>query len=272
MELTETATWRGRRVAWTRFGTGPPLVFCHGTPWSSWVWARAAEELSRDFTVYLWDMPGYGASSKDPDDAVDLGTQGELFAHLLGEWGLSAPHVVAHDYGGAVSLRAHLLHGADVASLCLVDVVVLRPWGTPFLQLVRDHEAVFAALPAPMHEGLLTAYIGTASHGGLEPGSLAALTRPWLGQEGQSAFYRQLGQADEVFTEELEPVLAEVRAPVHIVWGREDTWIPVDRADRLAAAIPGAGLAILDGAGHLVQLDAPELLLAQLRGWLLTQR
>jgi pimeloyl-ACP methyl ester carboxylesterase len=66
-------------------------------------------------------MPGYGVSSMDPPHPVDLGTQGGLFAHLLIEWGLEKPHIAAHDFGGAVALRARLLHGARYSSLCLDD-------------------------------------------------------------------------------------------------------------------------------------------------------
>ena len=102
-------------MAWRRLGSGPAVVMCHGTPWSSTVWAPFAAALSAEFSVYLWDMPGFGQSSKDPSHAVDLGTQAELFSDLLLHWDLSSPHVVAHDYGGAVSLRAHLLHEASYA-------------------------------------------------------------------------------------------------------------------------------------------------------------
>jgi pimeloyl-ACP methyl ester carboxylesterase len=55
---------------------------------------------------------------------------------------------------------------------------------------------------------------------------------------------------------------------VLIVWGREDTWIPVDRAHRLAGVIPGAELQLLDRAGHLVQLDQPVGLATALQCWL----
>jgi pimeloyl-ACP methyl ester carboxylesterase len=79
--------------------------------------------------VYLWDMPGYGESSKHPEHRVSLDVQGELFADLLTEWDLESPHIVAHDYGGVVALRAHLLHGRSYACLALVDVVALAPWG-----------------------------------------------------------------------------------------------------------------------------------------------
>ena len=86
--LDETFAWRGREVRWQRLGAGPEVVFCHGTPWSSWVWRPFAEALAESHTVYLWDMPGYGESSKHPDHAVSLDVQGELFADLLTHWRL----------------------------------------------------------------------------------------------------------------------------------------------------------------------------------------
>ncbi|MGF0116823.1 alpha/beta fold hydrolase [Promicromonospora sp. Marseille-Q5078] len=270
--LERRFAWRDREVAWTAFGSGPPLVFCHGTPWSSWLWEPYARALAAEFTVHLWDMPGYGASSKDPAHAVDLGVQGELFAALLEHWGPAweevAPHVVAHDYGGAVSLRAALLHGARYASLCLVDVVALRPWGSPYFALVREHADVFASTPAAVHRGALEAYVRTAAHRPLSDAHLDALVAPWTGEPGQGAFYRQVAQADERYTAELEPLLGALDVPTRVLWGEEDTWIPANRASRLAAALPRAEARLLPGAGHLVQLDAPVALAVELHRWL----
>jgi pimeloyl-ACP methyl ester carboxylesterase len=266
--LDRRLTWRGRDVAWSQAGSGPPVVFCHGTPWSSLLWAPFAEALSRDFSVYLWDMPGYGQSSMEAEHRVDLATQGELFVDLLGHWGLVAPHVVAHDYGGAVALRAHLLHSTDFASLFLADVVALRPWGSPFFRLVKAHAEVFRELPANVHRGALEAYVSTASHGPLSPDSLTMLVQPWLTPQGQAAFYAQIAQADERFTEDFEPHLSDVRAPVRIVWGERDTWIPVDRAGRLHDLIPGSTLVTVPSAGHLLHLDTPVVLATELWTWL----
>ncbi|WP_141015498.1 alpha/beta fold hydrolase [Nocardioides sambongensis] len=266
-DLSRTLRWRGRRVAWDRIGQGPPVVLLHGTPWSSALWRPIAEALARRFTVHLWDMPGYGASSKDPSHDVDLGVQGELFAHLLREWRLDRPLVVAHDIGGAVALRARLLHDARFSALCLVDVVALSPWGSPYFRLVQQHADVFAQLPGPVHRGAVEAYVAGASHRGLRPEELAMLVTPWTGTEGQPAFYRQIAQADESFTDEVEPRYGALTEPVHIVWGAEDRWIPVDRATRLQAAVPHATVTVIEGAGHLIQLDAPEALTAELTRW-----
>ena len=244
------------------------MVFCHGTPWSAALWGRIGDALSRDFTVYLWDMLGYGSSTMSEGQDVSLATQGALLADLLEHWQLADPHIVAHDYGGAVALRAHLLHGARYRTLTLVDVVALAPWGSEFFRLVADNSAVFARLPAALHEALVRAYIAGAAHRPLAGGHLDMLVAPWLGAQGQAAFYRQIEQADQRYTDEIEPLYPSIEMPVLIVWGVEDTWIPVDRAHRLAKAISGAELQLVLEAGHLIQLEAPEQLTAALQRWL----
>ncbi|NDZ93116.1 alpha/beta fold hydrolase [Streptomyces sp. SID6673] len=270
--LGRTIEWAGRAVRWERFGDGPALVFLHGTPWSSALWRPYAEALSADFTVHLWDMPGYGLSSKLADHRVDLGTQGELFAHLLDVWGLERPHVIAHDFGGAVALRARLLHGRRYSSLCLLDVVALSPWGSPFFTLVGRHADIFEQLPAAVHRGAIEAYIRGASHRGLRDDELEMLVRPWTDSDGQPAFYRQIAQADEHYTDEVEPLYGTIDEPTHIVWGTEDTWIPKDRAERLGRLIPHASIELIRDAGHLIQLDAPTRLSAELIRWTSSQK
>jgi pimeloyl-ACP methyl ester carboxylesterase len=264
----EELSWRGRLVHCERFGSGPDVAFCHGTPWSCELWRPFADALAPYFTVHVWDMPGYGRSSKHPDHRVSLDVQGELFADLLTHWGLQAPHVVAHDYGGAVALRAHLLHDRRFASLALVDVVALAPWGSEFFQLVRERADVFGALPPPVHEGALRAYIGGASHQGVSAAAMETLLGPWLDGEGQAAFYRQIAQADQSYTDEVEPLYPTLDLPVLVVWGREDTWIPVDRAHRLCDLIPQARLELVEDAGHLIHLDQPVALATILTRWL----
>lgn len=270
--LAESFTWRGdQQVRWSRYGSGPPVVFCHGTPWSSALWKPIADALSSDVTVYLWDTPGYGASTMASGQDVSLLAQGTLLAEFLDLWELDEPHVIAHDYGGAVALRAHLLHGAHYRSLALVDVVALSPWGSEFFRLVADNAEVFTQLPPPLHEALVRAYITGAAHRPLRADQLDELVGPWIGADGQAAFYRQIAQADQSYTDEIEPAYSRIDVPVLVAWGTEDTWIPVDRAHRLADQIPGAELHLVPEAGHLIQLDAPEHLTALLQKWLLAR-
>jgi pimeloyl-ACP methyl ester carboxylesterase len=267
--LSEEFSWRGRTVRWGKAGSGPDVVFCHGTPWSSELWRPIAEALTPSFTVHLWDMPGYGLSSKDEGHRVSLDVQGELFGDLLSHWDLQSPHVVAHDIGGAVALRTHLLHAKRFASLALVDVVALRPWGSDFFRLVGEHPDVFERLPRTVHDGALRAYISGASRRGLTRAALDSLVAPWSDELGQAAFYRQIAQADEAHTDEIEVLYPTIDVPTLVVWGQDDAWIPVERAHRLGELIPDARIHLVEGAGHLIQLDRPEALTAALAAWLL---
>ena len=247
-------------IAWDRLGDGPPVVLVHGTPWSSWTWRRIAPQLAERFTVYVFDLLGFGASEQRAGQDVSLAGHGARLAALLAAWELDRPAVVAHDIGGATALRAHLLHSRDVASLALLNVVALAPWGSPFYRLVREHETVFERLPAAIHEGVLRAYVGTAQPRPVPRDVEDALVTPWLGPEGQSAFYRQIAQGDQRDTDAVEPLYARITVPTLVVWGADDPWIPAERGAELARRIPGARLELLPGAGHLVQEDAPDAL------------
>lgn len=221
-KLTKTYRSRVGEVRWDRLGPehGDPVVLLHGTPFSSFVWRGIARALSHRHPVYVWDMPGYGASEQHEGQDVSLGAQGQVFAELMGHWGLDAPAVVAHDFGGAVALRAHLLHGVRYGRLALVDPVALAPWGSPFFRLVGRHTDVFEQLPPALHAALLREYLSSASSPGLHPATASALASPWLTEVGQAAFYRQIAQADQRFTDEIQPLYPKVAVPVMVCWGR----------------------------------------------------
>lgn len=246
------------------------MVLCHGTPWSSYVWRHLTARLASSHQVYLWDMLGYGQSAKPAGD-VSLAEQGRLLAALLTHWELDTPKVVAHDFGGAVVLRAHLLHQVPMRSLALADVVALRPWGSPFFRLVAENPQVFTALPPNFHRALLEEYIAGAAHLPLSASVRDALVNPWLGSEGQAAFYRQIAQADQRHTDELEHLYASIHVPTLIVWGVEDRWIPVDRATKLHQVVKGSRLELIENAGHLVQEDQPDRFNSLLADWLQDQ-
>jgi pimeloyl-ACP methyl ester carboxylesterase len=269
-QLAETFASTSGNVRWDRLGhpSQQPVILLHGTPFSSYVWRAVARSLARDYHVFAWDMPGYGVSEKSAGQDVSLGAQGQVFTELLAHWGVQEPLVVAHDFGGAVSLRAHLLHGARYRALALVDPVALAPWGSPFFRLVGEHSHVFEQLPPALHHALVREYVSSASSPGLHPVTLDRLVQPWLGETGQAAFYRQIAQADQRYTDEVQDRYGEIDIPALVCWGRDDTWIPAAKGQELVARVPGARLEPIAGAGHLVQEDAPAELTAALAAFL----
>ena len=238
-------------------GSGPPLVLVHGTPWSSFSWSLVLSQLAERFTVHVYDLPGYGQSEMRDGQDVSLAAQGRVVAELIAHWGLTKPLVAGHDFGGAIALRAHLLRQVDFSRLALLNAVALAPWGSPFFVHVRRHVEAFEGVPAYIHKAIVEAYIKGAMTGQIADSDFASLVAPWLSGAGQRAFYRQIAQADQKFTDETESLYGAIRCPSLVIWGEDDPWIPLTTGRRLHEAIPGSQFRTVAGAGHLVQLEAP---------------
>lgn len=266
--LDETFETSAGLVAAGRSGSGPDLVLAHGWPWSSFSWHRIIPMLETSYRVHWYDMPGYGQSAKAPDQRTSLDVQGEVFAEMLAHWSLARPNVVAHDFGGATTLRAHLLHGCDYERYVLMNVVAIRPWGSDFFDHVGKHVEAFQGVPAHIHQAIVEAYIRGAIVNELRDDDLARLAEPWLSDAGRKSFYQQFAQADEKYTAEVEPLFGEIRCAAKVVWGENDPWIPLERGRILAELIDDGGFEILPGVGHLPQLEAPGGVVDVVHGFL----
>lgn len=252
-------------IAYDVFGTGEPLVMIHGTPFSSYVWRQFVPILAAAYRVYVYDLVGYGQSEKYDQQDVSLGVQSQALAALLDFWGIQNPTIIAHDFGGATTLRAHILNGRDYTRMILIDPVAVAPWGSPFVRHVRRHFEAFAEVPPYIHDGILNAYIQDAAHHPLPETTLDAYKAPWTGEVGQAAFYRQIAQMNQQYTDEVQPHYPAIHCPVHLLWGENDGWIPIAQGRKLQHMVPGATFATIPGAGHLLQEDQPDVLLNHLQ-------
>lgn len=270
-DLPESFDFRGRHVAYGKRGEGPPVVVVHGTPWSSFNLRYVIRALAVEFTVYYYDLVGYGSSSKEPGD-VSLAIQNELLAELISYWQVLTPAVVGHDFGGATLLRAHLLSGCDFSRIVLVDPVAVSPWGSPFFRHVKKYEAAFAGVPDFIHEAIVRAYVQTAAYKPLAESVLQATVQPWLGSRAKAAFYRQIAQSDSKYTDEIQALYGCIERPTLILWGREDSWIPQESGERLSKLIPGSELQVIPESGHLVIEEEPELLSERILQFLLSSQ
>ncbi len=253
-------------VRWARIGSGDPVVLVHGTPYSSFLWRDIAPALAVQHTVYVFDHLGYGASEQADGQDLSLAAQGRRFAALLAHWELEAPGVVANDIGGAIVLRALLVEGARYANLTLFDAVGGGSWERGLFAQIRTHPEVFAELPGYAHQALVAAHLRNATHLGYRPGVLETFLAPWLGADGQAAYYRQYRQLAQADTQVYEDQLGGIDIPVTLLWGREDHILPPEHGRWLHERIPHTDMHWFNDAGHLLQEDAPARLTAHLLG------
>lgn len=262
LKLPNTSFIEGNAIRWGKSGVGPPLVAIHGTPFSSQVWRRIVPHLVDKRTVYYFDLAGYGQSEMHQDQDVSLAVQNKILSALFREWCLERPDVLAHDFGGATALRAYFLDGLRYGSLTIFDAVALAPWGSPFVQHMRAHEMAFSGIPDYMHRALLCAYLQTAAYNPLSEKALDIYCTPWIGPIGQPAFYRQIAQMHQKYTDEVQKLYGRLDCPVTVLWGEHDEWIPFDKGKTLASILSDNECIPVPHAGHLVQEDRPEAIVA----------
>ena len=263
-KLSKSYLFNGRTVRYGMIGNGPPVVVVHGTPWSSFNLRHLIKNLSQDFTVYYYDLIGYGQSDQSPGD-VSLGIQNRLLDRLIDHWGLENPYIIGHDFGGTTVLRTHLINGCKFRKIVLIDPVAVSPWGSSFFKHVNAHEAAFAGVPDYIHEAIVRAYVQTAAFKPIDASTLDMIVLPWTGPGGKAGFYRQIAQANSSFTDEIQPLYGSISTPVQILWGREDTWIPVEKGKALHEMIPESLFDVISDAGHLVIEEQPDRILEKIR-------
>lgn len=155
-------------------------------------------------------------------------------------------------------------------------VVLLH--GTPFSSFIWHEVAVALATRFEVYLWDLAGY-GVSEQAEGQDVSLAAQARifaalldrlaaPWAGEEGRAALYRQIAQNDQRWTDDIQPRYGELDLPVHSIWGADDAWLPVEQAHELHALIPGSSLTVIPDAGHLVPVDVPATVAADLATFL----
>ena len=108
-------------------GSGPPVLLFHGAPQSLITWRLIAPELSKDYTLVMCDLRGYGDSSRPPGggDHSDYSKRPmaldgvEVMKHL----GYNQFRIVGHDRGGRVGRRMAIDHPDKVTKLAVLDIV-----------------------------------------------------------------------------------------------------------------------------------------------------
>lgn len=254
----------GLSVAYERTGSGPVLALLHGFTHDSRVWRPQLESLSDQFTVIAWDAPGAGQSA-DPPETFEIGDWADCLAGLLDAAGVQRAHIVGLSWGGLLAQECYRRHSARVRSLVLADTYA--GWK--------------GSLPHPIPEERLAACLRDASR---PPGEFVPKYLPGMfGESPPQAVREELASimsdfhpvgfrlmATALAHADTRDLLPNIRVPTLLVWGGADVRSPTSVAHQLHGAIPGARLAIIPGAGHVSNLEAPGRFNAEVRDFCLS--
>ena len=221
-------------------GQGDPLVIIHGGGEGARAWLQNLAELSRYYTVYVPDLPGFGRSQPRGDNFYisEFAEFVRGFSHNLE---LKCFHLVGHSVGGGIALHYALKFPHEVKKLVLVNSICLGKEIALWVRFLSSPafywslgEAAFAILKAV---GWLISLLFTPFE------FVNPLPRVKMDLGKNLTTLR--GQ-----TTVLQSRLSELVMPTLLVWGAEDSIVPVSQAYAAAQLIPDCQLHIFEGCGH----------------------
>ena len=231
-------------------GSGPALVFFHG-PWGL-TWDPFLDALARDFTVHAPEHPGTTPGA--PDDVYQLDGLWDLvvcYEELFDALGLEQAVFVGHSFGGMVACEVAAASPKRARRLVLID-----PLG-----LWRDADPVvnWMALDAgEMRRRLFRDPDSEPAKRLFDEAPASRLRLTWaMGATGKFIW--------PIPDKGLKKRIHRVKAPVLLVWGKEDRLVPPVYADEFARYLPGARRETVDGAAHAPQLEQPQVVAGLVR-------
>jgi pimeloyl-ACP methyl ester carboxylesterase len=240
-------------------GEGPPLVYLHSA--AGFAWDPFLEALATERTIYAPLVPG--TSLADPgaiDEVRDLWELVLLEQEALVSLGLEGADLIGASFGGMLACELQATFPGLFGKLVLLDPIGLwrdeYPVANWLLSAPADMPALLFADPgAPEVQAILT--LPTEDEARADA---IALTTWSMGCTGKFVW--------PVPDRGLERRLHRIGAPTLVIWGERDALISSAYAERFADGIAGARVEILEGCGHVPQVERLDETLALVQGFL----
>ncbi len=240
-----------------RWGKGDPLVLIHGFTQTARSWGPFGRRLGYAHNVVALDAPGHGRSS---EVSADLWTG----AQLIGATGGRAIYL-GYSMGGRFALHLALARPDLVTALILISASAGIDDGAERAARCRDDDALAERIERDGVEAFVRWWLGRPMWSTLPAGAASVSERLTNTAAGLAASLRLAGAGHA--EPPLWSRLGELTMPVLVVAGELDGAY-AQRAARLGAAIPGATVAVVPGAGHACHLERPEAVGAVVGNWL----
>lgn len=253
------------KIAYTMFGNGPPLMMLHSSGWSSIEYDMLAEPLSKHYTIYLVDMPGFGMSDK-PQTSYTLEYLSDNMKGFVEQFPEEHFSIIGSSIGGSVATQLAAEFPDRIDNVILID-----PFG--FGKDINQ-TAIIAQVPvlaeAVFFPNKLT-FNYVLDHGLLSSESLTPEYREelYIASQSPKAQRAKLSVLRTTITMRgVHPDVIDmmrnagmgVQQPTLLLWGENDTYAPTEQHYEAMRYIPQAQYQSLEKAGHFAHMESPYII------------
>src|SRR5581483_1422425 len=217
-----------------------PILILHGWGTSGKKYNELQKLLeAKKFKVFSPDLPGFGSESLKKD--MTLSDYAEFVRSYLKKKRIEKPIIIAHSFGSRVAAKLAVESPDFIHKLVITGSPLIR-------QPLSVRKKVFS----------LVARIGK----GITPSFARESLRKVLYRGVGEVDYLKAGKLSETFknvvNEDLKNILHKISAPTLIVWGKNDTFVPLRVGKNIAEKIKSSTLKVVDGT-HKLPYENPKL-------------
>jgi 3-oxoadipate enol-lactonase len=236
----------------------PALVFLHGIGGAARAWRGQITTFGNRYHAIAWDMPGYGGSA--PLGTVNIPTLADALDDFLRQVRVIKPILVGHSIGGMI----------------VQEWLAKNPRAATAAALVQTSPA-FGSADGDWQKEFIAARLGPLDRGETMTSLAPILVKELIGDDPDGggmeiardcmasvpeATYRAAMLALLGFDQ--RKALKHIKVPTLVLSGSKDKNAPAPMMAKMATYIPSATYVEIEGAGHLVNLERPQIFNAAL--------
>jgi pimeloyl-ACP methyl ester carboxylesterase len=254
------------RISYEVHGNGnTPIVFLHGFGASVETWRDVQSRLALGNRLFFLDLKGFGLSSKPDNSKYSLVDQAEVVLAFMKAQNLHDVTLIGHSYGGAVCLYTYFndrsrLNGGLIRRLILIDAAAYVQEFPFFIDILRKpviNWVVMKLIPAQTRASLVLHRLFHDARKLSE--ERIARHADFLDEPGSyNSFVECAKQLVPANPDSISALIKTIEVPTLILWGANDTAIPVEQGQRLRRDIRTSSLVIIPNCGHVPHEEAPE--------------
>jgi pimeloyl-ACP methyl ester carboxylesterase len=243
---SETVPIAGAALHVARSGSGTPLLILHHDI-GTLATLPFYDALARDFTVLVPSHPGYDKSER-PAWMRSVRDVAVVHQWLLTQRDLRDVVVVGLGFGGWIAAEMATMAPRGFKKLVLVGAMGIKP----------ERGAIADQALVSYIDYVRLGFADQAAYDRLYGAETPTATLEQWDLNREMTF--RIAWKPYMYNPTLPHLLGGVATPTLVVWGREDRIVPLECGERYVKALPQARLEIVDGAGHFVEMEKPDVL------------
>lgn len=264
-----TVTIKGHTLYYEEKGAGFSLLFGHSFLWDSAMWEPQIEALSATHCCIAPDLWAHGRSDLPPEKPYSLEALADDYWALTRSLGIEQFAIIGLSVGGMWGVHLTLKHPEAVVALVLMDTYVgpepeenrIRYFG------MMDMCEKAGMIPPPIIDAVVPIFLSPVTI--QQKPEIVARFRASLSSIPSERIPGVMTIGRAIFGRaSLLDRLSEIRVPTLVMVGADDAPRPLSEAEEMARLIPGARLEVLPDAGHISNLEQPELVTPHIRKFL----